>query len=127
MVRRLELAQALVNQPSVLILDEPTVGLDPVARDSVWERVRDMQRRNAMTILLTTHYMEEAEALCDRVAMMSHGHLAAEGTTTELTASLGPTATLEDVFRHFAGDSLNGQEGGLRDVRSTRRAAGRLG
>lgn len=127
MVRRLELAQALVNQPMVLILDEPTVGLDPMARDSVWERVREMQRRNAMTILLTTHYMEEAEALCDRVAMMSHGHLAADGTPRELTAALGPTATLEDVFRHFAGDSLNDQQGGLHDVRSTRRVARRLG
>ena len=73
MVRRLELAQALVNRPSLLILDEPTVGLDPIARDSVWAQVRRMQEEFGMTVLLTTHYMEEADALCDRVALMHHG------------------------------------------------------
>lgn len=127
MVRRLELAQALVNQPSLLILDEPTVGLDPVARDAVWERVRRMQELTHMTILLTTHYMEEAEALCDRVAMMSHGRLATEGTTTELTHRLGPDATLEDVFRQVAGIDLDPDQGGMRSVRTTRRTAGRVG
>ena len=127
MVRRLELAQALVNSPSLLILDEPTVGLDPMARDSVWERVREMQRDTGMTVLLTTHYMEEAEALCDRVAMMSHGRLAAEGPPDELRRQLGPDATLEDVFRHFAGDAFEDQTGGLKNVRSSRRTAGRLG
>lgn len=127
MVRRLELAQALVNEPSVLILDEPTVGLDPVARDSVWERVREMQRQTSMTILLTTHYMEEAEALCDRVAMMSRGRLAAEGTPRELTAQIGPEASLEDVFRRCAGTGFDSEEGGLRSVRTSRRTAGRMG
>ncbi|MGY2063012.1 ATP-binding cassette domain-containing protein, partial [Nocardia gipuzkoensis] len=63
MVRRLELAQALVNRPALLILDEPTVGLDPIARDSVWERVRDLRHRFGTTVLLTTHYMEEADVL----------------------------------------------------------------
>ncbi|WP_423787913.1 ATP-binding cassette domain-containing protein, partial [Klebsiella pneumoniae] len=67
MVRRLELAQALVNRPSLLVLDEPTVGLDPIARESVWQRVTEMQKQYGMTVLLTTHYMEEAEELCDRV------------------------------------------------------------
>ena len=75
MVRRLELAQALVNRPSLLILDEPTVGLDPIARDGVWAQVRRMQEEFGMTVLLTTHYMEEADALCDRVALMHHGRL----------------------------------------------------
>ena len=69
MVRRLELAQALVNRPSLLILDEPTVGLDPIARDGVWAQVQRMQDEFGMTVLLTTHYMEEADALCDRVAL----------------------------------------------------------
>ncbi len=76
MVRRLELAQALVNRPSLLILDEPTVGLDPIARDGVWSQVARMQDDYGMTVLLTTHYMEEADALCDRVALMHHGKLA---------------------------------------------------
>lgn len=130
MIRRLELAQALVNEPSVLILDEPTVGLDPIARDSVWDRVEQMQQHNSMTILLTTHYMEEAAALCDRVAMMSHGHLAAEGTPAELTRSLGDGATLEDVFRHYAGVDLSASDDhqeGFRHASSTRRTAGRMG
>jgi ABC-2 type transport system ATP-binding protein len=69
MVRRLELAQALVNRPSLLILDEPTVGLDPIARDGVWTQVQNMQAEFGMTVLLTTHYMEEADVLCDRVAL----------------------------------------------------------
>ena len=86
MVRRLELAQALVNRPSLLILDEPTVGLDPIARDGVWAQVRTCRREFGMTVLLTTHYMEEADALCDRVALMHHGRLRAVGTPTELKA-----------------------------------------
>ena len=73
MVRRLEVAQALVNRPSLLVLDEPTVGLDPIARDGVWTQVQKMQAQFGMTVLLTTHYMEEADALCDRVALMHHG------------------------------------------------------
>jgi ABC-2 type transport system ATP-binding protein len=128
MVRRLELAQALVNRPALLVLDEPTVGLDPVARDSVWRRVADMQERYGMTVLLTTHYMEEADALCDRVALMHQGRLQALGAPDDLKADLGPDADLEDVFRHYTGGSLEqAEKGGLRSVRSTRRTAGRLG
>jgi ABC-2 type transport system ATP-binding protein len=128
MVRRLELAQALVNRPALLVLDEPTVGLDPMARDSVWSRVDDMQNQYGMTVLLTTHYMEEADALCDQIALMHHGELRASGTPDELKASLGTDASLEDVFRHYTGDSLTASErGGLRNVRSTRRTARRLG
>ena len=73
MVRRLELAQALVNRPALLVLDEPTVGLDPVARDGVWQRVEELREATGMTVLLTTHYMEEADALCDRIALMHSG------------------------------------------------------
>jgi ABC-2 type transport system ATP-binding protein len=127
MIRRLELAQALVNRPALLVLDEPTVGLDPVARDSVWVRVGEMQQRYGMTVLLTTHYMEEAEALCDRVALMHHGAVQALGAPVDLQAALGPDASLEDVFRHYTGSSLSDEKGGLRDVRSTRRTARRLG
>jgi ABC-2 type transport system ATP-binding protein len=128
MVRRLELAQALVNRPSLLILDEPTVGLDPIARDSVWERVRYMQAAYGMTVLATTHYMEEADALCDSVALMHRGRLRAVGSPTALKSALGPRATLEDVFRHYAGADLNAPEGGsFRDVRRNRATARRLG
>lgn len=130
MVRRLELAQALVNRPALLILDEPTVGLDPVARDGVWQRVEDLRRATGMTVLLTTHYMEEADALCDRVALMHLGTVRAEGAPEDLKAYLGSGSTLEDVFRHYTGGTLDEAaeaKGGLREIRTTRRTAGRLG
>ncbi len=129
MVRRLELAQALVNRPALLVLDEPTVGLDPIARDSVWQRVAEMRERYDMTVLLTTHYMEEADALCDRVALLHHGRLQVVGSPGELKRALGPTATLEDVFRQYAGAELanTAEEGGLRDVRRSRATARRMG
>jgi ABC-2 type transport system ATP-binding protein len=132
MVRRLELAQALVNRPSLLILDEPTVGLDPIARDGVWSQVADMQEEYGMTVLLTTHYMEEADALCDRVALMHHGVLQAVGSPSDLkaglTADASASATLEDVFRHYAGSDLSedATRRGLREIRSSRKAARRV-
>ena len=132
MVRRLELAQALVNRPSLLILDEPTVGLDPIARDGVWSQVADMQEEYGMTVLLTTHYMEEADALCDRVALMHRGALQTVGSPTDLKTGLrteaSPDPTLEDVFRHYAGDDLTDDAArpGLREIRSSRRAARRV-
>jgi ABC-2 type transport system ATP-binding protein len=138
MVRRLELAQALVNRPSLLILDEPTVGLDPIARDSVWAQVGRMQHEFGMTVLLTTHYMQEADALCDRVALMHHGRLQAVGSPTELkrtvsaqahvAADAAPDATLEDVFRHYAGSDLgeDTSQTGFRAVRNSRRTARRV-
>jgi ABC-2 type transport system ATP-binding protein len=131
MVRRLELAQALVNRPALLILDEPTVGLDPLARDGVWERVDELRDQTGMTVLLTTHYMQEADVLCDRVALMHHGTVRAEGSPDELKAALAPEATLEDVFRHSTGSDLLGADpdaqGGLREIRRTRRTARRVG
>ena len=128
MVRRLELAQALVSRPALLVLDEPTTGLDPLAREGVWERVRRMRDEHGMSVLLTTHYMEEADELCDRLVLMHRGALQAEGTPSQLKAAVGPGASLDDVFRHFAGGELRAPEQeGLRDVRATRRTARRLG
>jgi len=126
MVRRLELAQALVNRPRLLILDEPTIGLDPVARSGVWEHVLALREGTGMTVLLTTHYMEEAELLCDRVGLLHLGRLRALGTPDELKAALHPDATLDDVFRQHTGDELAGQSR-FRDVRHARRTARRLG
>jgi ABC-2 type transport system ATP-binding protein len=128
MIRRLELAQALVNHPPLLVLDEPTVGLDPIARAGVWERVREMQAAYGMTVLLTTHYMDEADELCDTVALMHHGRLQAVGAPTVLRGQIGPEATLEDVFRRYAGVELAGTEQkGMRDVRRSRTTARKLG
>jgi lipooligosaccharide transport system ATP-binding protein len=83
MKRRLMLARALINQPALLVLDEPTTGLDPQARRLVWERIRSLKRRG-ITILLTTHYMEEAAQLCDRLVIMDDGRIIAEGKPPEL-------------------------------------------
>jgi ABC-2 type transport system ATP-binding protein len=126
MVRRLELAQAMLHRPAVLFLDEPTIGLDPTARGAVWDHVRDLRAATGTTILITTHYMEEAELLCDRLAVMHRGVIAAIGTPAELKTRVGPGATLDDVFRHFTGADID--EGGrFRDVARTRRTASRLG
>src|SRR5579859_1016778 len=128
MIRRLELAQALINQPRLLVLDEPTIGLDPIARGEVWERVQALRHEIGTTILMTTHYMEEAEQLCDRVALMNRGRINAIGSPSELKRALGPNATLEDVFRHFAGEHFEEEGGGsLKDVRAVRRTARRVG
>ena len=129
MVRRLELAQALVNAPRLLVLDEPTVGLDPIARADVWEHIGRLRERAGMTVLMTTHHMEEADLHCDRVALMHRGTVRATGSPADLKAMLGPDTTLDDVFRHFTGGTLDEEsgKGGLRDVRRARRTARRLG
>jgi len=126
MIRRLELAQAMLHRPAVLFLDEPTIGLDPVARRTVWERLRDLKRAHGMTVLLTTHDMEEADHLCDELAILHQGSVAAAGTLAALKALVGSGAGLEEVFAHFSGGVI--QEGGTyRDVRQTRSTARRLG
>jgi ABC-2 type transport system ATP-binding protein len=129
MIRRLELAQALVNAPRLLVLDEPTVGLDPIARGDVWEHITRLRDERQMTVLMTTHYMDEADTYCDRVSLMHAGRIRATGSPARLRAELGPDATLDDVFRHFTGGTLDGatEEGGIRDVRRARRTARRLG
>ncbi|MFI6743652.1 ABC transporter ATP-binding protein [Nonomuraea sp. NPDC050451] len=133
MVRRLELAQALVSAPRLLMLDEPTIGLDPIARTSVWEHIMAVRAATGMTVLVTTHYMDEAEQYCDRVALMHKGRVRALGTPERLIADLrerrgdGSVPTLEDVFRDVAGSGLDEGGGEFRDVRRTRNTASRVG
>jgi len=122
MVRRLEIAQSMLHEPSVIFMDEPTVGLDPVARKAVWEHVRALREKRLMTIILTTHYMEEVEELCDRMALLRHGHIVAIGTPAELKAGHGEDATLNDVFSGLVGSSDQDQAGGFREVQRTRRS-----
>jgi ABC-2 type transport system ATP-binding protein len=126
MVRRLEIAQTLIHQPRVLFLDEPTIGLDPVARRIVWSHIDALRERYGTTLFVTTHYMEEAEELCTRVAIMNKGKVVALDTPQALIEQTGiEDATLEDAFAHFTGGSL--EEGGTYgDVRRARRTAGRL-
>jgi ABC-2 type transport system ATP-binding protein len=126
MIRRLEMAAAMLHQPHVLFLDEPTLGLDPIARETLWDHLREMQESTNTTVLLTTHYMEEADELCDRIAVMHQGVIAGEGSPEELKAKIGPGATLGDVFTHLAGSKL--EEGGTYgEVARARRTARRVG
>ncbi|MDE2058668.1 MAG: ATP-binding cassette domain-containing protein [candidate division NC10 bacterium] len=122
MIRRLEIAQGMLHRPSVLFMDEPTVGLDPVARRTVWAHVRELQSLFGTTMVLTTHYMEEVEALCKAVAIIHQGRIVAMGSPAELKAPVGAGASLDDVFVHFTGAAIEAG-GGYREVRRTRRTA----
>jgi lipooligosaccharide transport system ATP-binding protein len=111
MKRRLVLARALVNEPRVLILDEPTTGLDPQARHAIWTRVRAL-RATGVTVLLTTHYMEEAAQLCDRVVVIDHGTILLEGTPSGLVArEVGDTVVEAWNFTDEFASFLRGQPG----------------
>ncbi len=127
MIRRLEIAQSLLHRPPILFLDEPTVGLDPNARHAVWEHIEQLRQEFGTTILLTTHQMEEADSLCNRVAIMHLGKVVAIGSPEELKDQIGGNGkTLDDVFMYFTGNALD-FGGSYRETSRTRRTARRLG
>ena len=103
MARRLEIAQSTLHRPAVLFMDEPTVGLDPGGRRAVWDHVEALRREIGAAVVFSTHYMDEAEEVCDRLALISGGKVAALGTPAELKARLGADATLDDVFTSVTG------------------------
>jgi ABC-2 type transport system ATP-binding protein len=121
MKRRLDLASALVHQPDVLFLDEPTTGLDPASRLTIWDELRRINERGT-TIFLTTQYLEEADQLCDRIAIIDDGLIVAEGTPAELKADLrqrrGLTEepTLDDVFLDTTGRTRERGAGEVQEV-----------
>ncbi len=131
MLRRLEIASALLNRPQVLFLDEPTVGLDPNARAMVWERLAALREQSGTTILVTTHLMEEAERHCDRLGVIDQGRLIEQGEPLELIER-HDADSLEQVFTTITGRPIEGEtdgddeEGRLSDVRAQRRTARRL-
>jgi len=98
MRRRLEIARGLVHEPKIFFLDEPTTGLDPVSRVSVWEMLMKLKAEHELTILMTTHYMDEADRLCDRVAIVDHGKLVALDSPLKLKASIPGNNILEVSF-----------------------------
>ncbi|MDZ8083705.1 MAG: ATP-binding cassette domain-containing protein [Nostoc sp. DcaGUA01] len=127
MIRKLEIAQSILHQPQILFLDEPTVGLDPIARTQVWQLVQQLCTDYGTTIFLTTHFLEEADSLCDRVVIMQQGQVVTTGAPNDLKASLGKAnATLDDVFIHYTGNQLTSGVN-YRDTARTRRTAQRLG
>jgi ABC-2 type transport system ATP-binding protein len=107
MRRRLEIARGLVHNPKIFFLDEPTTGLDPVSRVAVWEMLDNLRKTRNLTMLLTTHYMEEADKLCDRIAIVDHGTLVALGTPNELKRSV-PGANVVEV--HFDKETASWQK-----------------
>jgi len=122
MLRRLEIAQSLLHRPAVLILDEPTVGLDPGARETVWDRVIELRDRFHRTMIVTSHLMDEINEFCDRIALIDRGRTAAVGTPAELKAKVGPDATLNDVFIQLVAANEGERERGYGEVRRARRA-----
>jgi ABC-2 type transport system ATP-binding protein len=117
MRRRLEIARALLARPRILVLDEPTVGLDPLVRDELWALIADLHRDNGVTVLISTHYLEEAESVCDRVAIVDHGRLLALGPPSRLVDDLG--GSILEI--RAAGDRASVLEV-LADARSVTRA-----
>ena len=107
MIRRLEIGQSLLHHPRVLFMDEPTVGLDPAARRSVWTHLLELRKSLQTTILITTHYLTEAEEYCNRVALIDRGRIAIVGTPLELRAKAGAGKTLEEAFTSLVGSETN--------------------
>ena len=105
MRRRVEIARGLVHEPKVFFLDEPTTGLDPVSRTNVWEMLQRIKRERDLTVLITTHYMDEADKLCDRIAIVDHGELVALDSPLQLKASI-PGKSLVEVSLDPAPDGL---------------------
>jgi len=104
MRRRLEIARGLVHNPRIFFLDEPTTGLDPVSRVAVWEMLTNIKSHRQLTILITTHYMDEADRLCDRIAIVDHGKLVALDTPPALKASVPGSNVIEAQFEHIPAD-----------------------
>jgi len=102
MRRRLDVAVALMHRPEVLFLDEPTTGLDPESRSAMWAEIGRLSAEGGLTVVLTTHYLEEAERLADRLMIVDHGRKVVEGTPAELKSAAG-APDLEGVYAHFAG------------------------
>lgn len=129
MIRRLEIAQSMLHRPAVIFMDEPTVGLDPAARNAVWKHVRKMRDEYKITIVLTTHYMAEVEELCDRLAILHRGKIVSQGTIAEVKGGMGPDSTLDGIFEKLArndDEEKTGKEN-YREIGRNRRSIAKRG
>src|SRR5689334_22321389 len=110
MRRRLEISRGLLHTPKILFLDEPTLGLDPQSRNQLWSHVKDLNQKEGVTVFLTTHYMDEAEKAAQRVAIIDHGRIVAQGTADELKAQTGADS-LEGAFLKLTGTTIRDERG----------------
>ena len=128
MRRRLEIARGLLHTPKVLFLDEPTLGLDPQSRNQMWTHVKKLNESDGVTVFLTTHYMDEAERVADRIGVIDHGRIVATGSPAELKARTG-TQSLEEAFLALTGTTIRDEAAGsadhLRQVARMWRGGGR--
>ncbi len=121
MRRRLEIARGLLHHPSILFLDEPTLGLDPQTRNHMWNYLKDLNGRERTTVFFTTHYMQEAERVADRIAIIDHGRIIAIGTTLELTTRTN-TTSLEDAYLTLTGNTIREEQSNATDRMRQHRA-----
>lgn len=127
MIRKVEIGQAMLHRPKLIFLDEPTTGVDPIAKRNIWEHLKKLREVYGTTIFFSTHNMDEAEDACDRVAIMNKGEIAVIGTVADLKAQTKKkNATLEDAFVFFSGNSIE-SSGNFREIRKGRRTEQRLG
>lgn len=115
MKRRLEIARGLLHHPKVLFLDEPTLGLDPQTRNHMWSYLQELNKTEGITVFFTTHYMEEAARIAQRIAIIDHGKIVASGTTEELKTQTG-TGSLEDAFLKLTGSVIREEEATSADM-----------
>jgi ABC-2 type transport system ATP-binding protein len=114
MKRRLEIARGLLHTPKILFLDEPTLGLDPQSRNQLWTTVKNLNETENVTVFLTTHYMDEAERVADRLAVIDHGKIVAMGSPDELK-TLTSTDSLEAAFLALTGNTIRDEKAGSAD------------
>jgi ABC-2 type transport system ATP-binding protein len=114
MKRRLEIARGLLHHPKVLFLDEPTIGLDPQTRNHMWNYIKNINEKEDMTVFFTTHYMEEAEKIAERIAIIDHGKIIAQGTADDLKSKT-KTSSLEEAFLSLTGHEIRSEELGAVD------------
>jgi ABC-2 type transport system ATP-binding protein len=128
MIRRLEIAQSMLHRPKVIFMDEPTVGLDPAARNTVWKHVHRLREEYKVTIMMTTHYMAEVEELCSRLAILHHGKIVTTGSIAEVKKSFGSEG-LDDVFERLAQATAKGktEKENYREIGRNRRSLAKRG